>query len=418
MSGFYGKLTARQGQALATMQESIAEDDHTCLRFLRARHFDVKEASDLYETVTKYRKESGIEDILKRRLPKEDVFHDVIPHSVHGFDKDGRPIYIEKTGAIHFPTVYKCLTLEEHFLHHLYKMEHMIKLCQESTEKRGEVVENLCNIIDLKGLNMSHRKALKFIKMCADHDQLYYPERLGKVLIVNAHWLFPMFWKICSVWLDENTRNKIVVLGKNFKDELLEHVDADQLPEEYGGTCRCDGKQCVPDPDYSDVKGALDPQEVLDKHHDSVHIGRRGCEEFSFEIGESGGALDWAFKTHKHDISFSVSVEYPKERSGDSSENDHKEYALCTSGSVVDEERLPQHRGSFSSQQACVVKVRFDNSYSRFTSKSILYHFKLSNVDETDAASEFDGSDVETPLANSLDAEVDEEERENVESSS
>src|SRR4051812_16518040 len=34
---------------------------------------------------------------------------------------------------------------------------------------------------------------------------------------------------------------KIRILGYDFKKELLEQVAPENLPEEFGGTCRCDG---------------------------------------------------------------------------------------------------------------------------------------------------------------------------------
>jgi hypothetical protein len=39
--------------------------------------------------------------------------------------------------------------------------------------------------------------------------------------------------------LDENTVSKIHILGSNYQKQLLELVDADQLPKIYGGTCEC-----------------------------------------------------------------------------------------------------------------------------------------------------------------------------------
>lgn len=96
-------------------------DDHTALRFLRARQFDVKNASNLYRNDFAYRKESGIEKIVKSDVPKSELFRKFIPHAYHGFDRvllclrrllemltlrkqDGRPVYIEKVGVIDYPT--------------------------------------------------------------------------------------------------------------------------------------------------------------------------------------------------------------------------------------------------------------------------------------------------------------------------
>ena len=51
-----------------------------------------------------------------------------------------------------------------------------------------------------------------------------------------------MFWSIVSAWIDPVTRAKFIILGSDYQEKLLELIDADQLPVEYGGTC--DGSQC------------------------------------------------------------------------------------------------------------------------------------------------------------------------------
>jgi CRAL/TRIO domain len=37
--------------------------------------------------------------------------------------------------------------------------------------------------------------------------------------------------------LDPRTRDKIIILGTDYKDRLLQDIDAEQLPVQYGGTC-------------------------------------------------------------------------------------------------------------------------------------------------------------------------------------
>ena len=48
-----------------------------------------------------------------------------------------------------------------------------------------------------------------------------------------------MFWKIAKNFISEHTHKKIQFLGSNKKrwsEVLLQYIDEDQLPEEYGGT--------------------------------------------------------------------------------------------------------------------------------------------------------------------------------------
>ena len=56
------------------------------------------------------------------------------------------------------------------------------------------------------------------------------------MLICNAPWAFTAVWKIVQGWLDEKTRKKIQLVGKNYKTKLAEYVDNDQLPTFLGGT--------------------------------------------------------------------------------------------------------------------------------------------------------------------------------------
>lgn len=80
--------------------------------------------------------------------------------------------------------------------------------------------------------------------------QAYYPETLGELFIINAPWVFTPLWAMVRPWLDPVTAAKFHVLGSKFQKQLLEVIDADQLPVEYGGTCRCTdmrwGDGCIP----------------------------------------------------------------------------------------------------------------------------------------------------------------------------
>lgn len=67
--------------------------------------------------------------------------------------------------------------------------------------------------------------------------QDYYPETLGDLFIINAPAVFTTLWPIAKRFVDPKTRGKFHVLGANYTKELLRYIDADKLPEEYGGSC-------------------------------------------------------------------------------------------------------------------------------------------------------------------------------------
>lgn len=359
MSGYYGDLSVHQQQALDLMKRNTQGDDHTLLRFLRARKFVVDTAVELYNNYLKYRKESGIEKILDIKLPKTKEFNRLIPNALHGFDKAGRPIYIEKTGIIDFETVYAHMSDEDLMRHHCWQMEMQIRRCEESSRRLGRTVDTFSSIIDLTGLSMNARKGVGLIRLMAAHDQVYHPERLGRVYVINAPWVFPFFWKICSAFLDENTTSKIHILGKNYQQELLKDIDADQLPQEFGGTCHCENG-CVHVSDVSDLKASAGNHQSEDEPLEK-HINSKECFELDVPAGPHGAKFEWDWNSTSKDLIFSVEV------IGD------EKAAIKT---LTAPERITAHKGTYDTQRNAIMRFKWDNSHSRWTSKTIKYLVK------------------------------------------
>lgn len=395
MSGFFGDLSKEQEAALREMKGEVGDiDDHTLLRFLRARQFQVKLAVAMYKKYVDHRKSSGIDRILKTDLPKTDLFRTFVPHAYHGFDKDGRPLYIEKVGAVDYDTAFRYLDEEDFMRHHLYQMELQIERCKDGSQKIGHTVDNSCMIIDLAGLSMSHRRGLKLIRMYAAHDQDFYPERLGRLYIINAPWVFPTFWRLCKVWLDQNTINKIHVLGKNFKKELLQYIPAESLPAEYGGTCNCNGG-CCPVRDISQYKGGAGLEAELNKCPDMVEktVAARDVSEVKLSCGPEGGNFQWCFRSAgDKDIEFSVQILAGGLEWSSSAEDLH-DMGKKSDGKkiryIVEPERTVSGKGSYNSRSACTILIKFDNSHSYFTSKSIKHSLHVGAVEQDEEKGPF-----------------------------
>ena len=63
---------------------------------------------------------------------------------------------------------------------------------------------------------------------------------MGQMFIVNSPMLFTGVWAIVKGFLDERTRNKIQIKGGKYQKEILELVEADNLPDFLGGHCKCE----------------------------------------------------------------------------------------------------------------------------------------------------------------------------------
>ena len=73
------------------------------------------------------------------------------------------------------------------------------------------------------------------IKSVAKVGTSYYPEIMKRVLIVNAPWVAAMAWKALAPFLPEQTRKKVSIYSKNFLPQILEEIDASELPAYLGG---------------------------------------------------------------------------------------------------------------------------------------------------------------------------------------
>jgi hypothetical protein len=110
------------------------------------------------------------------------------------------------------------------------------------SRKQGSLLETCCTIMDLKGVGITKvPQVYSYVQQTAGLSQNYYPERLGKMYMINAPWGFSTVWSVVKGWLDPVTVSKIHILGSGYKTELLKQVPAENLPQEFGGTCECEG---------------------------------------------------------------------------------------------------------------------------------------------------------------------------------
>lgn len=110
------------------------------------------------------------------------------------------------------------------------------------SRKAGKLLETCCTIMDLKGVGITSVPSVYgYVRQASAISQNYYPERLGKLYLINAPWGFSSVFSAVKNFLDPVTVDKIKVLGSNYRAELLEQVPMENLPKEFGGTCECEG---------------------------------------------------------------------------------------------------------------------------------------------------------------------------------
>jgi hypothetical protein len=110
------------------------------------------------------------------------------------------------------------------------------------SRKANNLLETCCTIMDLKGVTLTKVPSVySYVRQASVVSQNYYPERLGKLYLINAPWGFSTVWSVVKGWLDPVTVSKINILGSGYQSEILKQIPAENLPKAFGGTCECEG---------------------------------------------------------------------------------------------------------------------------------------------------------------------------------
>ncbi|KAM0856819.1 hypothetical protein ACQ4PT_048874 [Festuca glaucescens] len=144
--------------------------------------------------------------------------------SMAGVDRAGRPVMLAFP-ARHFPAKRDMATFKRFIVYLLDS------ICARMP--RGQ--EKFMCIVDLKGWGYTNCDVRAYIA-AIEIMQNYYPERLGKALMIHVPYLFMKAWNMVKPFIDANTKDKFVFIDdKKLEETLKRELDESQVPEMYGG---------------------------------------------------------------------------------------------------------------------------------------------------------------------------------------
>lgn len=215
-------------------------------RWLRARKFVYDDVVKMVEEATEVRKEAKGMDFYRNPVDalgcEPSLFYAQYPQLYSGYAKTGVPLFISKPGILNVDGMECITTLDGIIKFHWHIMMHDFADRLRSQKKKDpnnfKRFECLC-VLDLANLTTYQlsRKSLAIIKEQSAIDSVCFPETMSKMLLLNAPTFFAASWRLIRGWLDPRTAAKIEVISSKSAGEkrLLELVDADQLPSDYGG---------------------------------------------------------------------------------------------------------------------------------------------------------------------------------------
>eukprot|EP00455_Lapot_gusevi_P031720 TRINITY_DN344_c0_g2_i6.p2 TRINITY_DN344_c0_g2~~TRINITY_DN344_c0_g2_i6.p2 ORF type:complete len:253 (-),score=82.20 TRINITY_DN344_c0_g2_i6:605-1363(-) len=220
------------------------------IRFIRGyarEQNSLQKTIEVLDRALTWREQNNVNDLLATELKNAEQFHNIWFYEYHGHDREGHPIYYERTGKVDPTDMLTNFTIDEAKAFHVQMLEEITTLKHLQSEQTGKLVYKHTVIMDLEGLGRKHLSKNFYtpIKSMIDIDQYYYPETLWRLYIINAPFIFKMLWSAVKPWIHPITRERIQVLGSDYKQQLLKTIDADQLPVYLGGTCQCADANCV-----------------------------------------------------------------------------------------------------------------------------------------------------------------------------
>lgn len=205
--------------------------DYQIVKFLIARKFDLPKVFEMIDNHLKWREE--FKPDFDEYFPPE--MANMYPVGFgDGYDRDGNLLYFERPGnggACNPKDFVKMFGIPRICRWHTANMEAGTKKLREHPTAR-----RVTSIIDLKDLGDSDRAVVNFGKAIAKIDQDNYPEHLAKMYIINAPTLFVGLWKMIRLFIDDRTKAKIQIVGKEYKEVIYKQIDPKYWPSFMGGT--------------------------------------------------------------------------------------------------------------------------------------------------------------------------------------
>jgi len=201
-------------------------------RFINAEKGNIVKGRRRFLRTERWRSLNALESILQRPHALMRAIKANSNHYFYGKSKKGFYVYYETPKRVRLD-VFNALniTYDDLLYHFVYITEYLYQVMDTNEDARCVSVVD-CTDVGVSDLGGSVREYL--MKIAAITSQ-HYPERSAGIIIINAPFSFQVVWKIVSAFMDPVTLEKCRLYGSKYQKDLLQLIDEDQLPIEFGG---------------------------------------------------------------------------------------------------------------------------------------------------------------------------------------
>jgi hypothetical protein len=144
---------------------------------------------------------------------------------------DGDPVAVSQMGRMDLSGIVREHALDVLQMYQVSFLEDCLQEARARSAREGRLVR--CHT------HKDHARCIrKILPPIAKVAQQYYPEVNSSNTAINAPMGVESLWRIVQLFIDENMRQKVRIVGRSYKGALVDHAkiaDLAKLPRRHGG---------------------------------------------------------------------------------------------------------------------------------------------------------------------------------------
>jgi len=242
-----GQYTAEERNALDELTPMVTKylssdfmkSDEYLILWLREHKLDVPATKQALLATLKWRKDTNIKASVDEDFSDFDKKY---PFNIDGVDREGRPVLIAPAGSWRPRQAVLGGQVDRY---NRFMTRTMLEIPLQKIEElhnAGKNVSQYVLVFDLNGVNAREHLCLQCLTVYSSltiNGERHYPRLAFKTFFINTPRIFDTAMQVLRPLMTGYTKDNLHLLDHNrdkWQSQLLEFIDADELPPRYGGS--------------------------------------------------------------------------------------------------------------------------------------------------------------------------------------
>lgn len=169
------------------------------------------EVAELLEDAITWREKNNIDQIVFRDIEGSKRFHTVWNARVHGHDRWGHAVFVERLSSIDFESLLNEFDIHQVNMHRAQLLEATSMHKQTQARRLGWNLNKNVIVVDFEGLSWAHLsiRICSLMREFAAFGNKYYVNTIYRIYVTRTPAVFQFAWKIFQTWVDQGVIDKV-----------------------------------------------------------------------------------------------------------------------------------------------------------------------------------------------------------------